>query len=242
LRIKVVNYAAMRWFGTHGCISYNMHGKFVSLDVRINYMETLKRIAVVVILVSMCVLGTDVAQARGHHGGHTSVFIGVGYGYPYHYGYGYWPHHYHHYGYYDLWGDDYYTEVIVERPVVMVERPVVQMRTAEVSGNTSNLFASIRAKKAELLRQLQIGDEASRKNAIGELAGLSYDDTVRGAMEEILLKDPNADLRKEVAKAFGKVRNEKTIPALEAVRVGDSEIGVRQEADAAIREIKKSSP
>jgi len=52
--------------------------------------------------------------------------------------------------------------------------------------------------------------------------------------------NPNADLRKEVAIAFGKVRNEKAVPALEAVRVGDSEIEVRQEADAAIREIKKS--
>jgi HEAT repeat protein len=59
-------------------------------------------------------------------------------------------------------------------------------------------------------------------------------------MEDVLLKDPNADLRKEVAKAFGKVRNEKAVPALEAVRVGDSDIAVRQEADLAIREIKRS--
>jgi hypothetical protein len=131
----------------------------------------------------------------------------------------------------------------VERPSVFVEPPIVRVQpsqyTAQVGADSQKLFASIRAKKAELLRQLQIGDEASRKSAIGELAGLSYDDTVRGTLEEVLLKDPNADLRKEVAGAFGKVRNEKTLPVLEAVRVGDSDIAVRQEADRAINEIKR---
>jgi HEAT repeat protein len=70
------------------------------------------------------------------------------------------------------------------------------------------------------------------------LAGLSFDDQIREKLQVVMLKDPDPDIRKEVAAALGKVKNEKAITALEEVRVGDNDIAVRQEADNAIKNIK----
>ena len=61
---------------------------------------------------------------------------------------------------------------------------------------------------------------------------------VRKALEDILLKDTDPDLRKEVAKSLAKVKNRKVIPALEKARVADSDKQVREEADKAIKKIK----
>ncbi len=215
--------------------------------MRANYMKTLKRLLIIAFIVSLSVLGTKDVLARGHgHGhGHTSVFIGMSYGYPYRCWDCYGPYHFHPYWYDDYWMDDYVIverPVVVERPSVFVEGPVLRAQTnqytAQVGADTQKLFASIRDKKGELLKQLQIGDKASRMKAIAELAGLSYDEQVREKLEEVLLKDADPDLRKEVVMAFGKVKNEKVIAVLEKVRVGDSDMGVRQEADDAIRKIK----
>jgi HEAT repeat protein len=103
---------------------------------------------------------------------------------------------------------------------------------------TLSLFASIRSKKAELLRQLQSADKAEKIKAIAELAGLTYDDQVREKLKDILLKDTDPDLRKEVANAFGKSKNDTLVSILEEVRVGDDNKEVRQAADQAIKNIK----
>jgi HEAT repeat protein len=76
--------------------------------------------------------------------------------------------------------------------------------------------------------------------AISELAGFSFDDKVREEMEKILLSDPDPELRKEAAKAFGKVVNEKALAVLEKARVSDPDIAVRQEADNSIKQIKSN--
>ena len=192
---------------------------------------------------------------RWHGGGwgHTNYSFSFGFGYygpgPYYYPY-YYSHYYpsyysYYYPYYYPYYPYDYSGVVVERPVI-VERPVVEVRRtteqymnpADADEETLNLFASIRIKKENLLKQLDTADKAERIKAIGGLAGLSYDEQVRERLKDILLKDPDPDLRKEAAKSFGKVRNEKVISILEEVRVADSDRGVREEADKAIKRIK----
>jgi hypothetical protein len=124
--------------------------------------------------------------------------------------------------------------IIRERPVPVQD----YTNAASINEQTLKLFASIRNKKAELLRQLQIGDRTQKIKAIGELAGLSYDDKVKEKLTNILLNDPDPDLRKEAASAFGKAKNATVLSILEQVRVKDSDIAVRKEADDAIKKIK----
>ncbi|MHC4637234.1 MAG: HEAT repeat domain-containing protein [Planctomycetota bacterium] len=102
------------------------------------------------------------------------------------------------------------------------------------------LFKRLRAKKSELLRKLRIGDKPARLNAIIELSCFSFDDKVRQALEEVLLSEPDSELRKEAIKAFSNVKNKRALSLLEKVRVEDSDKEVRAEADHAIREINKS--
>jgi hypothetical protein len=173
-------------------------------------MKTLKHILIMAVLVNLSLMAT--ADARPHRHG-PIVHIGIGYHYPHHYWHGYWyPPPFYYVGYpfgYPYWWEDYYPDVIVERPVVVVREtatPVYRV-PAVPDEETLNLFASIRNKKAELLKQLQSADKAERIKAIAELAGLTYDDQVREKFKDILLKDPDPDLRKEVAMAFGKSKN-----------------------------------
>jgi hypothetical protein len=136
---------------------------------------------------------------------------------------------------------DYYPAAccppVIERPTVIVKEPaVVNVNTnAKIDDET---FADIRNKKSELLKKVMIGDKASRMSAIAELGGFTFDDTVREKLSAILLSDPDAEVRKEVAKAFGKLKNEKVLPVLEKVRVSDTDVEVRQEADRSINQIK----
>ena len=60
-------------------------------------------------------------------------------------------------------------------------------------------------------QKLQTPDKEQRKEAIKELAGFSFDDKVRQALENVLLSDPDPELRKEAAQAFGKVKNTKAL-------------------------------
>ena len=133
--------------------------------------------------------------------------------------------------------------VVVERQTVIVETPVAvedYTSTAGTDEETQKLFAYVREKKEDLLDRLETGGKAERINAIRELAGLSYDGKVIESLKDILLNDPDPDLRKEAAGAFGKGGNEKVIPILEEVRVEDSDRGVRQEAAKAIKAIEKN--
>jgi hypothetical protein len=131
----------------------------------------------------------------------------------------------------------------VEVPKVVTERRVIveEPQYYEDLGyddDTAKLFEEIRRRKSELLKKLRIGDKDRSIEAIRELAGFSFDDEVRKALEKVLLTDPDVDLRIEVAKAFGKTTNKKVLPALQQAKVYDASMEVRQEAHNAILKIK----
>jgi len=219
------------------------YGKLYGRYERVNYMKTLKRILIMAVLVNLTLLVTTDALARSH----GYVYIGVGHHYPHHYRHGYWyppPFYYvgYPFGYPYCWTEDCYPDVFVERPVVIVRETATPAQVYRVPAvpdeETLSLFASIRNKKAELIKQLQSTDKTERIKAIADLAGLTYDDQVREKLKDILLNDPDPDLRKEVAKAFGKSKNDAVISILEEVRVGDDNKEVRQAADQAIKNIK----
>jgi HEAT repeat protein len=92
----------------------------------------------------------------------------------------------------------------------------------------------MRQRKSELLKAVKIGDKENRTGAIRDLAPFSFDDKVRAALEEILLSDPDPQLRKQVAVSFGKTTNRDTVPALEIAKAKDSDRDVRQAAYRAI--------
>jgi len=191
----------------------------------------------------------------GHGGGwgHTNYSFSFGFGYygpgpyyPPYYPYYYPPYYPYYYpSYYPYYPYDYY-DVVVERPVIVERPPVVITQPAAPvqiykapAVQTSDNFADVRMKKAELLKQLVSTDKAEKMKVISDLGGLSYDDEVMAKLIEILLKDPDADLRKEVINAFAAVKNQKVIFTLEGVRISDDNKEVRQAADDAIRQIKE---
>ena len=127
-------------------------------------------------------------------------------------------------------------KVITERQVV-VEEPDCQVKLKD-DKDTAKLFEKLRRRKSELLKKLRIGDKAKCKEAIRELAGFSFDNKVREALEGILLSDPDVELRRQVAKSFGKTSNKKVLPALEIASTDDPNKEVRQEAYKAIMKIR----
>ena len=135
-------------------------------------------------------------------------------------------------GYWYRTEPDYY--VITPSPQV-VQKQVVVVQPQEVDKDTQALFEALRYMKSELLIKLQTPDKEQRMEAIEELAGFSFDDQVRYALENILLSDPDPELRRQVARVFGEVKNTKALPALEKARVEDSDEDVRKEADEAIK-------
>jgi len=209
-------------------------------------MKTIRVLSVIIILGCLGVLTSN--AFAGHH---TSFHAGVGYGFhhghfrpSHHYWGGHWGRHWWYPGmsfvvvdYWPVGSADYYPPVIVERPTVIVREPAAVNVTANAKID-DRTFADIRNKKSELLKKVMIGDKASRMSAIAELGGFTFDDTVREKLSEIILSDPDPELRKEVAKSFGKMKNEKVLPVLEKVRVSDSDVEVRQEADRSINQIK----
>lgn len=133
--------------------------------------------------------------------------------------------------------------VIVRSPKVTTERHVVikeQERQIKPEGDkeTDKLFEKLRRRKSELLKILRTGDEAKRKEAIRELAGFSFDNKVRESLEDVLLNDPDPEMRRLVAESFGKTTNKKVLAALEKAKADDPSIEVRQEASEAIIKIK----
>jgi hypothetical protein len=208
-------------------------------------MRALRFGLVLIVALSALLWLSNPALARTH------VSIGVGIGYPsFYYGW-------HHYPYYGPWGwrhhhpfiggvivggwPGYYygpDYVIVDPPPAVIERPVVVVQPKTNNNENQAFFEQLRNKKAALLEQLQTGDKEHRLAAIDELAGFSFDNNVRLALENVLLTDPDAELRIEVAQAFGEVKNAKALPALEKARVVDSNQDVRTEADQAIKNLE----
>lgn len=131
--------------------------------------------------------------------------------------------------------------VVVERPPVVIEKQTVVystvMQPQQFDDSTLQLNMSLQYKKNELLKQLQVPDRELRRGAINELAGFSFDDNVRAALVNILLSDPDPELRVEAANAFGEVKNTGARDALEKARVKDPSEDVRRAADEAIKSI-----
>jgi len=194
-------------------------------------------------------VGVGFGHPGFHHGGHgyyghgwghrnfhrSTVIVGGFWGWP-----GYYPGYYYPYPYsYDPYPDYYVVQpppVVAVPPPVIEQQPVVQ--PIEESKDTQALFESLRTKKNELLKVLVIGDKSHRISAIAELAGYSFDDNVRLALEKVLLSDTDPELRLEAAKAFGEVKNLKAIPALEQARVQDSVTDVRKAADLSLKKLQ----
>jgi hypothetical protein len=130
-------------------------------------------------------------------------------------------------------GPDYY---VVTSPVV-IERQTVIVQPQQFDESTLQLNMDLQYKKSELLKQLQAPNKELRREAIDELAGFSFDDNVRAALENVLLSDPDPELRAEAAQAFGAVKNANARAALEKARVEDPSADVRRAADEAIRSI-----
>ena len=137
-------------------------------------------------------------------------------------------------------GLDYYVvaqPTVIRKTPVVIEKQTVVVQPQEFDESTLELNKKLQSKKNELLRMLETGDKEQRKEAIKELAGFSFDDKVRYALENVLLSDPDAQLRKEAARSFGKVKNTKALAALEKARVEDSSEDVRKEADQSIKKL-----
>ncbi len=133
--------------------------------------------------------------------------------------------------------------VVVKTPKVITERQVVVKEPeyrvkVQYDEDTDALFEKLRRKKSELLKKLRIGDKDKRKETIRELAGYSFDKKVREALVDVLLSDPDPELRMEVAKSLGKTTNKKVLPALEIAKADDPSAEVRQEAHKAIMKIR----
>ena len=202
-------------------------------------MKTIKALSIVIFLGCLGVLTTS-AFADHHRG----VGIGVGFG---HHGFRHhhrvWPGYFYYGSYWcyprdyvavDYWPD--YPVVVEKQTVIVKDTGTVNVRSN--AGVNDETFADTRGKKSMLLEKLTIGDKAARISAITELAGFTFDDAVRDKLSVIILSDPDPDLRKEVAKSFGKVKNDKVLPVLEKVRASDSDAGVREETARAISQIR----
>lgn len=183
-----------------------------------------------------------------HGGGHSNLSFSFGFGYygprPYCYPYYYSSYYYPSYLYYP----SYYSPrvvyidspepppVVVQRPVV-VEKQTVIVQPQQFDQSTLRLNMDLQYKKSELLKQLQAPNKELRRQAIRELGGFSFDDNVKAALENILLSDPDPELRAEAADAFSAVKNGNARSALERARVEDPSADVRRAADDAIRSI-----
>jgi hypothetical protein len=152
-------------------------------------------------------------------------------------------------GYCYDWGPDYYVvtpPTVIERTPVIIQKQIVvdstsSLQVAQPQGfdeSTLQLNMNLQYKKSELLKQLQTPDKEPRREAIAELAGFSFDDNVRQALENVLLSDPDPELRIEAARSFGKVKNTKALAALEKARVEDVSEDVRKEADQSIKKLE----
>lgn len=209
-----------------------------------------------IVAVSLLIGLSNLALAR------PNVYIGVGIGHP---GYGFYHHPYYfgppwrcYYpyrgtiivgdGYWYDWGPDYYVvtpPTVVEQVPIVVEKQPVMVSTSspqvvqpqQFDESTLQLNMNLQYKKSELLKQLQAPNKEQRREAIDELAGFSFDDNVRQALQNVLLSDPNPELRAEAAHSFGIVKNTGARAALEKARVEDPSADVRRAADEAIKSI-----
>jgi hypothetical protein len=172
----------------------------------------------------------------------AGVQIGIGFGTTigphHHHGYyGYygwygWPGYY----YYDPWW--YYPAPVVVEPPVIVHPPVrehVVVRDYQPPTPPKDLVSEkVQQQKSELLKKLKIADTAGRVQAAKDLEPFARGVPVRTALEQALLSDREAQVRKTVAEMFGRLQDRSTLRALKQAQKDDSDRDVRQAAYKAI--------
>lgn len=131
------------------------------------------------------------------------------------------------------------TPMIIEKQtVVFPTSSSLVVQSQRFDENTLQLNINLQRKKIELLEQVQMSDKAQRIEAIRELAGFSFDDKVRYVLENILLSEPDSELRVEAAQALGNSNNIKALAVLEKARVEDSSEDVRKATNEAIKKLE----
>ena len=138
----------------------------------------------------------------------------------------------------NIWVEDC-CPVLVGPPVIEVSKAITKdcIYKPRYDQDTAKLFERLRHQKDELLKTLKEGTGEQQKEAIAKLAGFSFDDKVRQALEEVLLSSPDPQLRNAVAISLGQVKNKGVLPALEKAKAQDPDQQVREEADKAIKKI-----
>ncbi len=194
---------------------------------------------VVPALVGMALLTPGIASA--------GVQVGIGFGATF------GPHFHHHHPWYGVsvyaplwpypyWYDPWYdpwshpAPVVVSPPVV-VERPpaiVKEHKPPAPSQQPDLVGEKLELKKSESLKKLRIGDPANRLQAVQDLEQFAHDGKVRTALEQALLSDRDAQVRKAVAELFGRVQDKSTLKVLKQANASDSDRAVRQAAYKAI--------
>jgi hypothetical protein len=155
--------------------------------------------------------------------------------YPY---YDWYPHHgWHSSSELGIWIGGYHP-IVIDPPVRVRSQVVTKAGGAMPDADTAEQLERLKNKKSELLKVLRIGDKERRIQAIRDLAAHSSDDGVRKALENVLLSDPDPELRRQVATSFGKTENRKVVAALEEAKTTDSSKEVRQAAYRSIILIK----
>ncbi|KPK44725.1 MAG: hypothetical protein AMJ65_02205 [Phycisphaerae bacterium SG8_4] len=207
-------------------------------------MRAIKSRLAAVGLICLLLLLTDTATAR------VRISIGLGTSFGHHYGHYYGPRYPHHrwYGWWtgchdpwwghSHWPGHYYPSgssfwIHQTFPIVINPRPRVKA-PADNPAPKPQISQRTRQQLSELLKVLKIGDKASRLGAIRELAPFSFDAKVRAALEEVLLSDSEAELRKQVATSLGGTENSDVTAALKIAKAKDADRGVRQAAYRAI--------
>ncbi len=178
-----------------------------------------------------------------------SIGIGTSFGHHYHshfHGgyYSHYPWHRRHYGwpYYGsscYWGPGYYHWPGYHYSSIGIRltaphRPVRAEAPQTEPARNPQLSEAMKRKKSELIKIVKIGDKNSRIRAIEELVVFSADTKARVTLEEVLLSDPDPDLRKQVATQLGKAECKQAVPALKIAKAKDSNRDVRQTAYRAI--------
>ena len=197
-----------------------------------------------VVTICLLVFLTGTATARTYvsiglgtsFGHHHSRHYGHGYGYRSHgwyggyrgyhspwWGYSYWPSHHRYSSGSSFWIYPSYTTIY--SPPLRVKAP-----KATQHSSTPILSESMRRHQSELLKVVKIGDKENRISAIHELTPYSFNSRVRAALEDVLLSDPEAEVRKQVATSLGKTSNPKVTRALKMAKAKDPDRGVRQAA------------
>ncbi len=195
-------------------------------------------------LACLALLAPSVASA--------GVQVGIGFGttigpHHHHYAHGWyggwyaWPGYYWYDPWYDPWW--YYPAPVVVAPPVVVDPPVVRDRVIVRESKPpapprdeglAMVSQQLQQKKSESLKKLKIGDPSSRTQAVKDLEPFAADSQVRTALEQALLSDRDAQVRKAVAELFGKVQDKNTLSVLKQAQANDADRDVRQAAYKAV--------